>query len=631
MRGSLLVCIAVILTAGAALAGPWYGPGGGGTRTGLADASLTPPLYLDWRFVTGDTTWTATSPAVTDSLVAFAVGKKVYGVDPTSGEKKWEYATNGVVNSQITIGDGVVLAGDQTGVLHGIEADTGKRRFQYRVTEEGRTEVPIESGFALVGDVVYFGDNAGTVHAVSAKTGTRIWPYSVRDRIVAAPTFYKDALYVATLTDVIAVQRLDAQGEQMWRVPVGRTGRYILGSPVVVDDRVIVAVGDEVMALSAGSGSIAWSQSAHATVVGSPAVSGSKVVFADLAGLVSCLDLANGREVWNTPTNLNARLPVDPEYAELRQSVQCSTIIAGDTVFVRTWDGLVTGVDLNSGAVKWEYKVEERQKPVTTAGYGAGGGRGGPGAGAGAMGPGGGPTGGVGGPGGGLAAGFGGQTNYLGVTTGVTLALDVTSGLAAYKDKLYVLGGTGTLYALSSKGVDSGPPIVKDAEVLVKMQDLRMSDTGWPVTVYDANDIPDRVISPSRMLYPSGELPSAGPIQLQARVLDLGTGIDPNSISVAVNGPMKTADFEFIEGRGVIQVYIPNRTTNQDLSDGDYDVLITAKDYAGHASTSRIHFKVNFQLQSPSRGGAMGGPGGGRMGPGGGPMGGAGGYGGGGA
>ncbi len=649
MRRPLLVSLGLLILVGGALAAPWVGPGGGDLRTGYAGDQLLPPLELKWRFVTGDQTWTAASPAVYGELLVFAVGKTVYGVDPQTGEKKWEHTTTDVVNSDITIGDELVLVGDHSGVLYGIDRSNGNRVFQYRTVEEetrtttttpgaggmggmggaggmgglmggtGQQARAVESGFALVGDLIYFGDDQGIIHAVKATkepvAGVGLWKFNAGQAIKVAPTYYRGSLFVATLTEIVALQRVEAQGEQMWKAELGGGGRYILGSPVVVDDRVLVGVGDQVVALSSTTGQVIWRAPAQGSVVGSPAVANGKVCFGCTGGLIYCVNLANGESIWRA--NVNGLLPVSPEYSEYRQAIHTSVVIGGNTVYARTRTGTLVAVDVDSGQVVWRYDIGDLKRPQTTTGVGGMGGAG-SGMGGGPMAGGGGA---LGGPAGGMGGMAGGMQSYLGTTTN-TLALDLSSGLAASDDTLFVLGGEGELYALASGAVDSGPPIVKRAEVYIPRTDGTMLQTGYPIAVYDANGYPDRVVSPMQMVHPSGALPSAGPIAIQAKVSDLGSGVVPESVSVSVTGPNGdvASAFIYLDSRHTLQVFIPDRPgrTNRALDDGAYVVHITATDYAGRSAVSEIRFTVDGTVPSPATqqgmGGGMMGPGSGGMG-----------------
>lgn len=633
MRRGVLIGLSMLLVGGVALAAaPWAGPGGGDNRSGVADAQLTAPLFLDWRYVTEDATWTAASPAATDSIVVFAVNKKLYGIDPNTGNKKWEFQTTGVINSSPTIDQELVFVGDQVGMLYAVNVDTGRQFFNYRDYGEGEQPVPIQSGFAVVDNIVYFGDDKGIVHRVRARAdyptepGKSIGKRNLGESIIAAPTHSRGTLYVCTLTGVVALQNLAGDMEQRWSVTLARGGSYVLGSPTVSADgeRVLVPVGTSLVALNANTGAVVWNAAALGSVVGGPAVKDDRVIFADTSGVVSCVSLANGDEIWHEPLTEGVR--TGPEFDFDRQTIQTSPIVAGDLVLARSRKGTVVAMSLTDGKVLWRYKTEDLKDPSatqgTTGGMGGSGGMMGPGAmGPGAMGSGGGMAPGGMGPGAMGAAGGDSAKNGGKGVTGYSVAEDLSSGLAAIGDRLFILGGTGTLYALSTQGICSSRPYVRTGQVFIPDNTGTVLQTGTAVPVYDERGEPDRDTSRLPSLFPAGKLPPDGPIVFQVKIGDLGAGLDPASINVTLDGPMQLVDPLYFESAESIQVYLPERNARRALDPGDYKLRFEAANYAGRKSVHEIRFTIDPSLQSPApagQGGMMGpgGMGSGGMGPG---------------
>ncbi len=620
MRMGLATCVSTLLLCGYAV-GQWSGPGGGGDRTGASDANLNAPLTLAWRHVTDDCTWTATSPAATEDVVVFAVGENVYGIDPVTGAELWSYEAKGVVNSQPTVDGDLVFIGDHVGAVHCLDVASGRRVFEYRVEDDNDdgVDVAVQSGFAVVNDLVYFGDDTGMLHRLRARAGngpdagSPVGQLNLGTQIVAAPTYYRGVLYVATVRSVIAVQGLDGQLRRGAEIPLGRGGAYVLGSPVVADDRVLVAVGNDVVALTSDGLTPVWRAEARGKVYGSPAVADGKVVFADIQGVVTCVSLANGEELWHAPLGEVVRAVPDLEYD--KQEVRCSLVVASGLAYARTAAGTLVAFDLNTGDIVWRYKTEARKDPTKTTAGAAGGGRGGAG---GAMGGSmGGSMGGPMGMGGGGPMGMGGMGGAQGAqgakenggkgATNYTLAEDVSSGLAIFNDTLYVLGGTGTLYALRNGSADGGAPIVSEATVFVPDQDGKHSGAGWPIAVYDAAGEPDREISPYQQFNPTGAIPDPGPVAFQMKIRDLGSGLDPDSIDATLEGPSTHLEVFYYESEETIQVYIPRRDGNRALEEGDYVLRIAASDHTGRASVHEIRFTVDPDLESPTGANAMGG------------------------
>ncbi len=616
MRRGVLIGIGLLLVGGGAFAAaPWTGPGGGDSRAGVADANLTAPLLLDWRFITKDATWTASSPAATDSAVVFAVGKKLYCLDTATGNKRWEFKTTGVINSNPTIDNELVFVGDHVGMLYVVNIDTGRQFFNYRAYEDGETPTPIQSGFAVIDNIVYFGDDRGMVHRVRARAdyptepGRSIGKLNLGEAIIAAPTYSNGSLYFSTITGVVALQDLSGAMSQRWSVTLARGGGYVLGSPVVAGDRLLVPVGNSLVAINADTGRIVWNADGRGSVVGGPAVKGDSVVFTDMSGVINCVSLSSGQELWHEPLTEGVR--TGPEYEFDRQPIQTSPIIAGDLAFVRTRKGTVVALNLSDGKIVWRYKTEDLKGTETTA-TAAGGAAGMPmmGSGGGMMGSGGGMMGRGGATG---TASDTATTGGKGVTD-YSAAQDLSSGLAAVGDRLFVLGGTGTLYALTTQGVCSSSPYVRKAEVFLPNDTGQLQQTGIPIPVYNSKGDPDRTVAATGMLYTDGKLPDDGPIVFQVKVGDLGIGLDPASIKVTLEGPLEIADPLYFESAETIQIYIPERNSRRALESGDYKLKIAAANFAGRVSTHEIRFTIDADLPSPTTQQGMGGPG---MGPGG--------------
>lgn len=645
MRRGILIgmCVAVLATAGLA-AEPWNGPGGGGTRTGVADAPLATPLMLEWRYLTDDATWTAASPVATEKTILFAVGKKVYALDPVTGNKKWEFVTTGVVNSAPTIDKELVVFGDHAGMVYCLDLESGRQIFSYRAYGDGEQPVPVQGGFAIVDDVIYFGNDEGMVHRVRARAnmpsepGRALGMLALRDPIYTAPTYSRGTLYVATLNSLVALHDLQGSIRQRWSVPLARGGSFILASPVVADDRVLVAVGRAIVAINADTSDILWTASAQGVVVGAPAVKGDRAVFADVAGVVTCVSVANGQPLWQRPLNEGVRTGSEFEFD--RPSVQSSVVIAGDQVYARSRHGTVAALRLSDGAPVWRYKVDDLKGETAQDGDGsAGGAAGGRGAGGGSMGgPMGGSMGGpmgaggsggmgaIGGPGTpgglggpGLGAGTSGTATSGGKgVTGYSVAEDLSSGLCAIGTRLYVLGGTGTLYCLASGGVASSKPYVRKAMAFVPDNTGTLGETGYAFPVFNERGEPDRDVAalPALDYVDREKLPSAGPIVFQLELADLGVGLDPTSIKVTLEGPMTLADPLYFESKQTLQVYLPTRDSRRSLDPGDYVLKVSAANYAKRTSVHEIRFTIDTALQSPAAttgagpGGGMGGPGG---------------------
>src|SRR5262245_61012582 len=94
---------------------------------------------------------------------------------------------------------------------------------------------------SVVDGVVYVGDETGVVHAVDAGSGDEEWSTELDGQVTGALAVTDDAVYAAVGTSTIRLNR--ETGEQEWSVTVDDDPAAVLyGSPVVVDGLVIQPV-----------------------------------------------------------------------------------------------------------------------------------------------------------------------------------------------------------------------------------------------------------------------------------------------------------------------------------------------------------------------------------------------------
>ncbi|HEY8527049.1 MAG TPA: PQQ-binding-like beta-propeller repeat protein [Acidimicrobiales bacterium] len=144
------------------------------------------------------------------------------------------------------------------------------------VDELGRawelTGVEGVSGTPIVTDgKVYVGDWANNVHALDAATGARLWSHGVGDEVPGAVAVDDERVYAGTWDGRVVALNRDT-GAEVWEVEAdAHEVAVIYGSPVVVDDLVIVPVSSDewwdggeltfrgsVVALDAATGEERW-------------------------------------------------------------------------------------------------------------------------------------------------------------------------------------------------------------------------------------------------------------------------------------------------------------------------------------------------------------------------------------
>jgi hypothetical protein len=169
-------------------------------------------------------------------------------------ERKWfrAFPDEGInAGVQPVVAGGKVFVGTLRGVLHAIDAETGKDAWVFRAGG------PILHACAADDGRVYFGAADGKVYALGAADGKPAWTVPTGAAVWNAPAIHDGVVYVGSRDG--RLYAIDAgSGRVKWSAP---TGGPILSSPAVDAKAGRVVIGSEdmhVYALDAGTGRPAW-------------------------------------------------------------------------------------------------------------------------------------------------------------------------------------------------------------------------------------------------------------------------------------------------------------------------------------------------------------------------------------
>lgn len=231
-----------------------------------------------WRYTTGDIVTNA--PTVVDGVV-YIGGRdgNVYALNTADGSLEWQYGTDLWVNSAVTAVDGVAYVGsddstlyaldaadgslvwqftepaahvisattyhdgvvyvatdDETygvvdaptdAVLYAVEADTGKKRWEFAVDAEDGEDRQFHASPTVVDGVVYVPNTNGTVYGVDVEDGEVVWTFETGDAVWSSPTVVDGTLYVGSDDEHLYALDIetDASSEDS-RVALGTLGHH---------------------------------------------------------------------------------------------------------------------------------------------------------------------------------------------------------------------------------------------------------------------------------------------------------------------------------------------------------------------------------------------------------------------
>jgi outer membrane protein assembly factor BamB len=212
----------------------------------------------------------------------FRGGPSLLGVAAGSIDPKlsllWSFKTEGPVKSSAAIVGQRVFIGSDDGNVYGLNLADGRKLWSYK------TAGPVESSPLVLDGKVYVGSSDAWLYALDADTGKLVWKYETGDKILGSPNWVKspkgDATWIVAGSYDFKLHCLDAMtGRSNW---VYETGNYINGSPAVANGQTVFGGCDAILhVLSLADGTKAKEIEAGAYIAGSAGLmnrSGSSMV-----------------------------------------------------------------------------------------------------------------------------------------------------------------------------------------------------------------------------------------------------------------------------------------------------------------------------------------------------------------
>ena len=366
-----------VCDAGAApAAGPdWSQVGGAPDHTGARTHELAPPLATRWTTAIGGHVLQA-APAIARGQVYLTATDQgdgatggVVALDLATGAIRWRTTTPRQVRGGVAVSGATVAAAQIDGTVLGLDADTGQIRW---IRELGAGLVPQAAAIfappaADAGDILI--GNQRKLAVLTAVEGGTLWsvdpvPQGQDSQALSAVAVGEGAaigVFNRAFGGVGAWDR--ATGAALWRYQGGLT-TAINASPVVAGGLVYVVNGmDDVFALDATTGVLRWQTRldpagfdwGNATV-GTPAVANNVLVVPTLYRDLVALDASTGFELWRFA---GAPSPVRATHyrGAGEAGFESSPVITGDIVWAADTAGVLSALDLHTGATLWQSEL----------------------------------------------------------------------------------------------------------------------------------------------------------------------------------------------------------------------------------------------------------------------------------
>lgn len=246
-------------------------------------------LVYAWTALRGEHTL---EPVIADGRVLVGTSRGLYALDVGTGRALWHNSASGLVFTP-TVAAGKAYVSDREGRLAAVDLATGEAR--WRRTFEGWSYPP-----AVVGETLITGGQTGIVRGIDRRTGETRWRHDV--------------------------------------------GAELVYRPIAAGARALVTAFDGSVVALTEDGTPAWrKQDAVASL--SPAVSGSRAVFAGIDGTVRTRALDDGRLLWRRAIGADFEQRPHPQ---------------GDSVGLIDSDGRVVVLRLADGSSRLSTRVDAK-------------------------------------------------------------------------------------------------------------------------------------------------------------------------------------------------------------------------------------------------------------------------------
>ena len=338
-------------------------------------------------------------PLPSEAWITLPFGKKTYAPsDPSirpdfsvnkqyaNIKRTWHKALQGgIYSTPVTDGKNLYI-GDDIGCMYALDIKNGKTRWTFE------TGMRIVGSPAISEGVVVFGSANYNIYGLCAQTGKELWHITTQQAVMGAATIHQGVAYIGGGDGKMYAIDIHS-GELKWSFD--ELQNYVLTRPLVYNNRLYFGAWDTYFyALNLADGSLAWKWNngkgnpklSPASVW--PVVADGKIFITAPDRYFTCLDAETGAEVWRTNQyKVRETVGLSEDGKTVYSKCMWDTVVAMDatthepitrwashadfgyehnpamplekdgTLWVSTKNGLLLGMDANTGEVLWRHKI----------------------------------------------------------------------------------------------------------------------------------------------------------------------------------------------------------------------------------------------------------------------------------
>ncbi len=269
---------------------------------------------------------------------------RVAGLAPRHPAVEWTHPIKGAITSEAAVAAGVVVFGDDEGVIHAVDLKTRQERWQVK------TEDTVEATPAIAAGRVFIGSDDGVFRALDLRDGKELWQLKGEDKfptgaaLVDAPDGGDTRLLVNCYDGVCHCLRA-ADGAEVWQ---HKTEDFINGTPVVLAGGQLAFGGCDAVIhiLGLKDGADVHSLKSDAQIINSLAAWDDTVYGVNYANQLRAAAVTAEQPTWLYESD-DAQFLTSPALDE-------------GLVYVGSRDKCLHAVDRLTGKLRWKFKTGGR-------------------------------------------------------------------------------------------------------------------------------------------------------------------------------------------------------------------------------------------------------------------------------
>ena len=258
------------------------------------------------------------------------------------GKLLWSQKFAPVFSSAVA-GLGLLFIGSTDGYLYALSQDTGAVVWRTPVHDNLTDATP-----ALEGQVLFVAIHSTGLEALNTHNGQVYWQFEMNEKIQAPPLTVAGHVFLATRTTAWALDA--ASGKLLWKFHYGIAGWPTSATPAFFGNTLYVGLGSgtQFLALNVANGKVLWSFDTGDRITSTALVAGNTVFVATWHGVIYALNRNTGRKLWSYGLNSTFNHTVI-------DGVGGSMAFADGQLYVGDYRGTLLCLDALKGRVVWRY------------------------------------------------------------------------------------------------------------------------------------------------------------------------------------------------------------------------------------------------------------------------------------